>query len=168
VVLRPLGTSATNWPIVPAPDDRWWWLWSSRWNENWQGKPKYSERAYPSATLSTTNPAWPHLGSNPGNRGGKPAANRLSYGAAFVKVYCAVCVSAPVLLCDRHSNFEPTKQFPLNLVRMAYHWRPPKRRRLDFPHQCPKIGKNMVKARTCRVGALLVSLSTGFWHDGWK
>jgi hypothetical protein len=24
------------------------------WNENWQGKPKYSEKTYPSATLSTT------------------------------------------------------------------------------------------------------------------
>jgi hypothetical protein len=31
------------WPIVPAPDDQWW-LWSSWWNEDWQGKPKYSER----------------------------------------------------------------------------------------------------------------------------
>jgi hypothetical protein len=77
-----LATSATNWPIVPAPDDRWWWVWSSRWNENWQGKPKYSEKAYPSATLSTTNPTWPDLGSNPGRRGGKPATNRLSYGTA--------------------------------------------------------------------------------------
>jgi hypothetical protein len=36
------GTSATNWPIIPAPDDRWWWMWNSRWNENCQGKPKYS------------------------------------------------------------------------------------------------------------------------------
>jgi hypothetical protein len=33
----------------------------------------------PSATLSTTNPTWP----DPGRRGGKPAANRLSYGAAY-------------------------------------------------------------------------------------
>jgi hypothetical protein len=24
------------WPTVPAPDDRWW-VWSSRWNDNWQG-----------------------------------------------------------------------------------------------------------------------------------
>jgi hypothetical protein len=28
--LSPLGTSATVRPIVPAPDDRWWWVWSSR------------------------------------------------------------------------------------------------------------------------------------------
>jgi hypothetical protein len=39
VKLSPLDTSATIWPILPAPDDGWW-VWSSRWNE-WQGKPKY-------------------------------------------------------------------------------------------------------------------------------
>jgi hypothetical protein len=38
--LSPLRTSATNWPIVPAPDR--WRMWSSLWSENWQGKPKYS------------------------------------------------------------------------------------------------------------------------------
>jgi hypothetical protein len=68
------GTKSTRycghfWPIVQAPDDRWGWLWSSWWNEHWQGKPKYSEKTCPSATLSTTNPAWPNLGSNLGRRG---------------------------------------------------------------------------------------------------
>jgi hypothetical protein len=29
-------------------------FWSNWWNENWQGKLKYSEKTYPSATLSTT------------------------------------------------------------------------------------------------------------------
>jgi hypothetical protein len=33
------------------------------------------------ATLSTTNPIWPDQGLNP-SRGGKPATNRFSYGAA--------------------------------------------------------------------------------------
>jgi hypothetical protein len=56
------------WPIVPAPDDRWWWLWSNRWNEDWQGKPKYSKKTCPSATLFATNPTWPDSGSNPGRR----------------------------------------------------------------------------------------------------
>jgi hypothetical protein len=28
------------------------------------------------------NPTWPDSGLNPGRRGGKPATNRLSYGAA--------------------------------------------------------------------------------------
>jgi hypothetical protein len=54
-------------------------VWSSRWNENWQGKLKYSEKTCPGATLSTINPTWPDLGSNPGRRGGKPATNGLSY-----------------------------------------------------------------------------------------
>jgi hypothetical protein len=58
---------------------------STRRNEDWQGKPKYSEKTCPSATLSTTNPTWPDLGSNPGRRGGKLATNRLSYGAALIK-----------------------------------------------------------------------------------
>jgi hypothetical protein len=61
----------------------WWWMRSSRWNENWQEKPKYSEKTCPRATLSTTNPTRPDLGSNPGRRGGKPATNRLSYGTAL-------------------------------------------------------------------------------------
>jgi hypothetical protein len=74
------------WPIVPAPDDMWWWLWSSWWNEDWQGKPKYSEKTCPSATFSTTNPTWPDLGSNPGRRCGKPATNRLSYSTAMSAV----------------------------------------------------------------------------------
>jgi hypothetical protein len=66
VRLSLLGTSATVWPVVPTQDDRWWWMWSSLWNNNWQGKPKYSEKTYPSFTLSGTNPTWPDLGSNPG------------------------------------------------------------------------------------------------------
>jgi hypothetical protein len=80
--LSRLGIAATVWPIIPAPDDRWGWLWGNRWNVNWQGKPKYSENACPSATLSTTNPTWPEPGSNPRRRGGNPATNRLSYGMA--------------------------------------------------------------------------------------
>jgi hypothetical protein len=81
VRLSPLGTLATNWPIVPALDDRWWML-SSWWNENWHGKPKYSEKTCPSATSSTTNPTWPDLVLTPGRCGGKPATNCLSYGTA--------------------------------------------------------------------------------------
>jgi hypothetical protein len=61
---------------------RWLWWWRIWWNEDWQGKPKYSEKTCPSATLSTTNPTWPDPGLNPGRRGEKPASNRLSYGAA--------------------------------------------------------------------------------------
>jgi hypothetical protein len=41
------------------------------------------EKTCPSATLSTTNPTWTDPGSNPGLRGGRPAANRLSHGSAL-------------------------------------------------------------------------------------
>jgi hypothetical protein len=35
------------------------------------------------------NPTWPNPGLNPGRRGGKPATNRLSYGAVFLLfIYC--------------------------------------------------------------------------------
>jgi hypothetical protein len=37
--------------------------------------------------LSTTNPTWPDPGSNPGRSDAKPATNRLSYGAALLRVY---------------------------------------------------------------------------------
>jgi hypothetical protein len=84
VRLSLLGTSATNWPIVPAPDNRWR-VWTSRWNENCKGKPKYSEKICPSATLSTTNPTSPDVGLNPGNRSGKSTNNRLSYSMASRK-----------------------------------------------------------------------------------
>jgi hypothetical protein len=57
-------------------------LWG--WRRWWQGKPKYSEKTFASATLSTTNPTWPETGANPGRRGGKSATNRLSYGAAYL------------------------------------------------------------------------------------
>jgi hypothetical protein len=60
----------------------WLWGWRIWWNE-WQGKPKYSQKTSPDAILSTTNPTWPDPGLNPGRRGGKPATNRFSYGAAM-------------------------------------------------------------------------------------
>jgi hypothetical protein len=59
----------------------WLWGWRICWNE-WQGKPRYSEKTCPGATLSTTNPTWPYPELNPARRGGKPATNRFSYGAA--------------------------------------------------------------------------------------
>jgi hypothetical protein len=80
VRLSPLGTSTTVWPIVPAPDNRWCWVCSSRLNENWWGKPKYSKRKCPNDTSSTINSTWPDLESNPGRRCGKLA---ISYAMAF-------------------------------------------------------------------------------------
>jgi hypothetical protein len=67
---------ATSGPTVPPPDD--WWVWSVWWNENWQGKPKWSEKTWTNTTLSISIPTWPDLWSNPGLRDGKPATNRLN------------------------------------------------------------------------------------------
>jgi hypothetical protein len=67
--LSPFGIVITVWPILPASNDRWWWwwwLWSNRWNANWHGKTKYSEKTFPILTLSNTNPTWFDPDSNPG------------------------------------------------------------------------------------------------------
>jgi hypothetical protein len=94
VQLGPLGTAATDCPIVVCPGWLWWWrIW---WNEDWHVKPKYSEKTSPRATSSTTNPTWPDPGSNPSRRGGKPATNRLSYGAALLTAY-KICWNSPQL-----------------------------------------------------------------------
>jgi hypothetical protein len=92
------GTSANNWPIVPAPDDRWW-VWSIWWNKKLQRKAKYSEEICLSATLFTTNPTWLDPGSNRGRRSRKPLTNRLSYGTTYARNIQWVCVNAD--LCSR-------------------------------------------------------------------
>jgi hypothetical protein len=81
--LSPLDTSATNWPIVPAPNDEYGDFGG---NENWQGKPKYSEKTFHNATFFTTTPIWFDLGLNPNRLAGKQATNRLSYGTVLTYV----------------------------------------------------------------------------------
>jgi hypothetical protein len=51
---------------------------------------KYSEKPCPSATFSTTNLTCLHPVLNPGRRRGKPATNRLTYGAASGRSYCNI------------------------------------------------------------------------------
>jgi hypothetical protein len=41
----PIGTPTTS----GSADDGW--VWSIRWDENWQGKPTYSKNAYKSKAL---------------------------------------------------------------------------------------------------------------------
>jgi hypothetical protein len=77
--LGPLGTSATT-DLLYLP--RVIVMMENLVDEDSQGKPKYSEKTYPSATLSTTNPTCQTRARTPGRHGGKPATNRLSYGAA--------------------------------------------------------------------------------------
>jgi hypothetical protein len=52
--MGPLGTSATEWPIVPAPGDYDDGEFGGM--KIGRGKPKYSEKTCTSATLPTTNP----------------------------------------------------------------------------------------------------------------
>jgi hypothetical protein len=71
----------------------WLWGWRIWWNKNWLGKPKYSEKTCPSATLSTTNSTWPDPGSNLGRCGEKLATNRLSYGAVNLLDVTTIVIS---------------------------------------------------------------------------
>jgi hypothetical protein len=70
VQLGPLGTAATNRPIVPAASD-----YDDGEIGGMIGRGKYSEKTYPNAALSTTNhTCCPE--ASPGRRGGKPATKR--------------------------------------------------------------------------------------------
>jgi hypothetical protein len=51
---------------------------------DWQGKPKYSEKTSSSVTSSTTNPTLLGPSSVPGRHGGRPETDSLSYGAAAI------------------------------------------------------------------------------------
>jgi hypothetical protein len=76
--LGPLGTAATNRPVLTAPgdyDDGEICGMIGRW------KPKYSEKSYPSAALYITNPTC-CSDANLGRHGGKPATNRGTANAA--------------------------------------------------------------------------------------
>jgi hypothetical protein len=101
VRLSPLGTAVTNWPTVPSPDDRWWWMWSSWWNENWQGKPKYSEKICPSAKSHMT---W--LGMEP-----RAAAVGMYRGLCGPQSRCGYLLSSP--------RIEPRLSSP-SLYRLSY------------------------------------------------
>jgi hypothetical protein len=77
--LGPLGTAATNRPIVPTPgdyDDGEIGEMIGRGNQSTQRKP---------APVPLCPPQTPTccLDANPGRRSGKPATNRLSYGTAW-------------------------------------------------------------------------------------
>jgi hypothetical protein len=81
VQLGPLGTVATNRPIVPALGD---------YDDGEIGgmigrETEVLRENCPNAALSTTNPTC-CPDANPGCCGGKPVPNRLSYGKAKCKL----------------------------------------------------------------------------------
>jgi hypothetical protein len=76
--LGPLGTSATEWPLVPAPDD-----YDDREFGGMKiGKENRSTRRKPAPAPLCP----PQIPLDPCRRCGKPATNRLSYGAAFMEI----------------------------------------------------------------------------------
>jgi hypothetical protein len=93
-LIRIMGCGVHTWSIrhfghylAFCTSPGWLWKWNIWRNVDCQGNPKYSEKTYPSSTLSTKNPTWPDTGLNPSRRGGKPATNRLSYSAASNRSY---------------------------------------------------------------------------------
>jgi hypothetical protein len=98
VQLGPLGTAATNRPIVPAPGD----YDGEIGGMIGSGNRSTREKTCPSAVLSTTIPTCCPDG-NPGRRSGKPATNRLSYGTALLWGSGWLSIGAVcVLLVSRH------------------------------------------------------------------
>jgi hypothetical protein len=91
--LSPLGMSVTNWPILAAPDDRRR-VWSSRWNENWQGKSKYSEKTCP---ISLCSPQIPHDLTWPGTRAAAVGSRRVT-AWAMVRPSKPLSIYLPMVL----------------------------------------------------------------------
>jgi hypothetical protein len=55
----------------------------SCWNDNWRGKPKYTEKTCSSATVFTSTLTCLDLASNPGLRGGNLTTIRLNYSTVL-------------------------------------------------------------------------------------
>jgi hypothetical protein len=72
-----------NVSIETMYSQRWddYCTWSSQRNENWQGKLKNSEKACPTAAVTTAD-TWPDLGLNQGCHSVKLATNHKSHSMA--------------------------------------------------------------------------------------
>jgi hypothetical protein len=88
VQLGPLGTAATNRPIVPTLGG-----YDDGEISGMIGKGNRSTRRKP-APVPLCSPQTPTCcrDANPGRRDGKPATNRLSCGTAFLEVKCGLLV----------------------------------------------------------------------------
>jgi hypothetical protein len=60
---KSLGTAATSGLLYKPQMIDEDGFWSNWWNNDWQGKPKYSEKTCPSATLSTAKSHMTYLGT---------------------------------------------------------------------------------------------------------
>jgi hypothetical protein len=96
-----------------------------------RGKPKYLAKPCLSATLSTTNPTWTDMGSNPGLHGGRLVANHLSHSISFsiirfsfMKIYCCmfmiVCAVLTILHFVVHTQIVKVHHIILNHYIISY------------------------------------------------
>jgi hypothetical protein len=100
VQLAPLGTAATNWPIVPASgdcDDGEIGGIIGRGNRSTRRKPTPA----PLCPLQTPT-CCPD--ANPGRHGGKPATNRLSYGTAMQHLFMSISLECALSYCKFRSH----------------------------------------------------------------
>jgi hypothetical protein len=72
-----------SWPIVPASGDSKM-IVEKQMEYRFAGETDVLGENLPQRHFCPSqNPTWPDPGLNPGRRGGKPATNRMSYGAAM-------------------------------------------------------------------------------------
>jgi hypothetical protein len=95
--LSPLGTAATNRPIVPVPGD-----YDDGEFGGMTGRENRSTRRKPAPVLLC-----------PPQTGGKSETNRLSYGTAFLHYYEAACMRA-----SRHIAPSLSQLISLNMIGM--------------------------------------------------
>jgi hypothetical protein len=138
------------------------WLRGSRiwWNEDWQGRPKYSEKTCPSANLPTTNPTLPDPGANPGRRGGNPASNRWSYGAASDDFSFRILCWPHVMLLMRKLQGCAVERF---LYRRGKHWKVCVRI-IESTSGTPK-GGTTTNSRTESTERSKIGYKNRCWHD---